>query len=55
MAGILRGSIAKYEDVECALDIFINYCASKKGKQLQDLLKHLNDLATKLCDLYDRT
>jgi hypothetical protein len=51
---ILHGYIAKNEDVECALNIFIAYRASEKGKQLYGFLKYLNELATELCDPYKK-
>ena len=50
-----KGSIAENDDVEHALNRLIDYRASEKGKHLHGLLSYLNGLASKLCDLYDRT
>ena len=55
MKGIFKGSIAENDDVEHALNRLIDYRASEKGKHLHGLLRYLNGLASKLCDLYDRT
>jgi hypothetical protein len=52
MEGLFRTSI---EDFEPALDKIIEYNSCDEGEHVQGMISYLNDVATKLCDFYDKT
>jgi hypothetical protein len=52
MEGLPRTSMT---ETQHAQDIYVKHHLSEKGNRLMGMLKHLNDLAMKLCDLYNKT
>jgi hypothetical protein len=52
MEGLPRTSMT---ETQHAQDIYVKHHLSAKGDRLMGMLKHLNDLAMKLCDLYNKT